>query len=506
MCLRYPVLVMFRDCCLRCYLNLMTRSYSANVNPQPRITLPHKILERLNRRHAKDAAKKHQTKRFYKGPLIISCKRKEFNHYKGQTYSNFSYNFLASGGWKHRLSVGDYFTINAYDKNPALELDDELKQYSDFSSFGLHDDLVKALNDHGIRRPTNVQALTIPKMMTGQNIMCTAETGSGKTLAYLLPILNRIRKYKALYGETTMNAPYGIVLVPSRELADQIYAVATDLSSYIDCKAHVVCGGRGTQKLLRVPPLEETDILMTTPGVFSKLLTNSKHITSEKLELPELMDEPEMTGMQVALVSATLPRNVEEILGDIVPIDTVEEVSTDSVHQLMPHVSQKFFRVSGTQKPEEFLKIIKTRSNVPTLVFCKNSETANFVGYLLEQHEINNVVRDGRYEMMLSGETNILVATDIASRGLDTTKVHLVINYDFPVHMSDYIHRVGRVGRVGSDVPGLVISFIQQKWEVNLLWKIEVAARRATKLKSVDANIKRKITKLVEEKYQQEDV
>ncbi|KAK2181810.1 hypothetical protein NP493_375g02085 [Ridgeia piscesae] len=533
-------------CCCGIHQTLLRRNAaSMGERFRSRITVPQKMVEKLERIRRKDLAKRHQEVRRYKGPVVISCKRQQFNHHKGQTYSNFSPEHLASGGWKDQRSKGDYFTINAVQGNPALQ--EEGDDVSQFTDFGLHEELLNGLQEMGIKTPTNVQVMTIPHLLDHRNVLCAAETGSGKTLAFLLPIIEKIHRYKQMTEHQAVpNQPYSVIVTPSRELTDQIQAVSLQLSQYTDFTPISVCGGRGTKKLIRSAEAHVSDILISTPGVLSKLLTNRIYNMSRlhHLVLDEAdtllddsfsdltmrligkmkissesvaMDDGDLMsiGTQVAMVGATMPSSLKQILGDVVPVDSMVKVMTPHLHRLMPHIPQKFVRIGSDQKPETLLKALKSNSTrrVPTLVFCNRSNTANYVGHFLNDNNIGNVVlhaqmpqkvREGRFDQFQNGETEVLVCTDIMSRGMDTIRAKHVINYDFPHFISDYIHRAGRIGRVGSSGTGFVLSCVSYKWDVDLLWKIEASARRATEFHNVNANIKRKLSGIIQEKYMTE--
>ncbi|KAI0241906.1 putative ATP-dependent RNA helicase DDX28 [Lamellibrachia satsuma] len=274
------ILKMFgRNLCCHCGIQqIFLRRYAASVAEQSRsrITVPQKMVDKLERVRRKAFAKRHQEARRYKGPAVISCKRQQFNHHKGQTYSNFSPEHLASGGWKDQRSKGDFFTINAIQGNPALQEDgDGGSGVLQFADFGLHKELLNGLKEMGIKTPTNVQVLTIPHMLEHKNVLCAAETGSGKTLAFLLPIIEKIHRYKQTTGShAEPNKPFSVIVTPSRELTDQIHAVSMELSQYTDFAPISVCGGRGTKKLVKSMDAHLNDILIATPGVLSKLLTN----------------------------------------------------------------------------------------------------------------------------------------------------------------------------------------------------------------------------------------
>lgn len=475
---------------------------------------------------------------WHKNPVLISCKQRKFNHHLGQTYHDLSVKDLASGNWKSRKSTSDYFTINAVKSNPALN-----SSVASFDQFGLHKELLTGLAQLNYRRPTTVQAQMIPLMMEGKNLLCAAETGSGKTLAFLLPIIEQIHGYHSVYGPSQApNRPLSVIVTPSRELADQIYDVVCSLSSTTPFAVDVKCGGRGTQRLLRNMPEKVVDMLVTTPGVFSKLLTNKLYdlsrlshvvldeadtllddsfsdltlriirklkVASEGRAMPGRGGVVTPLGTQISFVGATMPRDLENILADVVPTDTIEMVTSSHLNRLMPHVHQKFMRVGTSQRPEQLLVLLKSNvaRHVPTIVFCNKSSTACFLAYFLNNNNIHHVclhanmpekVRRGRFSQFQNGESDVLVCTDIASRGLDTIRALHVINYEFPGFISDYIHRIGRVGRVGSPGVCFAVSFVTYKSDVDLLWKIETSARLNKELQNVNANIKRKLNALAQ--------
>ncbi|XP_076464397.1 putative ATP-dependent RNA helicase DDX28 [Babylonia areolata] len=516
----------------------------------PRITIPHKTYARLQKLRSQRKAMEQTSKRSsFKSPLVISCKRNNFNHHRGQTYSDFGPQTLASYGWKHRKSQGDFFTLVCHDKNPALVPEEACKSFQDLH---LEDDIVRAVEALGFSSPTSIQNAAVPAILRGESTLCAAETGSGKTLAYLLPALNLLLQRKRCREdqEEILNTPSVIVLVPSRELADQVTRVAESLQQHLDFTTYSVCGGRGTKARLVWPINRPMDILIATPGVLHKLMIAGKIKSSglQQIILDEadtLLDDSFMDvidrvlyrlkiptlesggggggggvqqqggggapkgfvgGVQFVLVSATMPRGLEGSIGAYIPVDQLRKVSTSGLHRLMPHVPQKFLRLRPSQKSEELLKLVRgenqQQSGGSTMVFCKDSSTSFYVGHVLQEHGLQPAIVNGdmqekirhfEFERFQSGHRNILIATDMVSRGIDTVGVHQVINYDFPQFVSDYIHRAGRVGRVGSQHRGQVTSFVAHKWEVDILWQIEIAARKSAELHNVNANIKRKL-------------
>ncbi|XP_010583522.1 PREDICTED: probable ATP-dependent RNA helicase DDX28 [Haliaeetus leucocephalus] len=203
---------------------------------------------------------------------------------------------------------------------------------------------------------------------------------------------------------------------------------------------------------------------------------------------------------QVVVVGATFPAGLSQTLGKFTDVGRFVILATQSLHRLPPHVQQKFVRLKGRDKLPELLQLLKERpaSGGAVLVFCNSASTVNWLGYILDDHKIKHLrlqgqmsaaARAGIFASFQKGDVSVLVCTDLASRGLDTGSVQLVVNYDFPDTLQDYLHRVGRVGRVGSKAPGAVVSFVTHRWDVDLVRKIETAARKRTGLPGMDSSI-----------------
>uniref|UniRef100_A0A8B9QBQ5 DEAD-box helicase 28 n=1 Tax=Apteryx owenii TaxID=8824 RepID=A0A8B9QBQ5_APTOW len=210
---------------------------------------------------------------------------------------------------------------------------------------------------------------------------------------------------------------------------------------------------------------------------------------------------------QVVVVGATFPAGLSQLLGKFTDVGRFVTLATRSLHSLPPHVQQKFVRLKCRDKLTELLQLIKDRrpSAGAVLVFCNNASTVNWLGYILDDHKIKHLrlqgqmsaaSRAGIFATFQKGEVDILVCTDLAARGLDTSSVQLVVNYDFPATLQDYLHRTGRVGRVSSKVPGAVVSFVTYRWDVDLVRKIETAARKRTDLPGMESSIKEPLPKV----------
>lgn len=399
----------------------------------------------------------------------------------------------------------------------------------------------------GCIKPTLIQKLATKAVLRGENSLIAAETGSGKTISYLAPIIQNILDYKTSNSigdeplDKPLNAPLALVITPGRELCEQISTVGDSLMANLPIKSQCITGGRLKRTMLNAD-YQEVDILFATFGAISKLTTNRifrldqlKHLVldeadtllddsfNEKLvyflrKLPLQSTRPSegIQGVQTIMVSATIPRSAEEILSQVVPYSSFTKLATKHLHRLLPHVPQKFVRLSHLDKPARLLELVKkdVSRQLPVVVFSNRSDRCDWVSMFLNENDVPCVnlngsmaehFRNGRFEEFRSGQNLVLSCTDVVSRGLDTTNVHQVINYDVPTNISDYIHRCGRIGRVGHQSTGTVTTFVCHPTEAELVQKLEYAARKThnDELPNVNANIKRLINSQVLKKHEQ---
>lgn len=465
------------------------------------------------------------------GKLLLRSRRKELSQGAGFAVGRWERPRLVSDGWKHRTSRGDYFQLERTKKEPPQERDEA--DSSSFPELGVDPRVASALQDTlAISKPTAVQKRAIPVLLDGHNALCAAETGSGKTLAYLLPLIQRLVQGQSLFSRhASVASPRGLVVLPSRELAGQVRSVASYLCVRLGLQVREIGGGRGMGSVHRKLRYGPTDLLVATPGALCKALRR-RILSLEKLcflvldEVDTLLD-PSFVDLvedllqqtllptsseeasdnwdpktQLVAMGASLPKGVGDLFSKVTDLSSFRILTSYYLHRLQPHVEQKFMRLKGSEKASELLQLLKDRgpTSGAVLIFCGSASTVNWLGYILDDHNVKHLrlqgqmpatMRAGIFTRFQKGQFDILVCTDIASRGLDTTQVELVVNYDFPQSLHDYLHRVGRVGRVGSRFPGTVVSFVTHKWDVDLVKKIETAARKQAPLPGMESPVKK---------------
>ncbi|KAI4830315.1 hypothetical protein KUCAC02_001954 [Chaenocephalus aceratus] len=521
-----------------------TRFYQSVAAPEETvIRIPRYMQKQVE--NVKQTRGKNKINTVRAGKLLIQSKNPDLNQTAAYTLGRFEQPVLSSKGWKHNKSFGDYFTINnmrtvapfvAENQNEEVEKEAPVT----FNNLQICKELVETLEKIGITNPTTVQLQTIPKVMKGHNVLCAAETGSGKTLSYLLPIVQRLMadKESEMYAQGTRKIG-AVVLVPSRELAEQVAAVSRGLCAQLGLRTMTVGGGRGVGHIKEVFKKDHPDILVATPGALVKALRRRcidlSDLSFFVVDEADTMFDPSFSDMlesilvntnisrhpketkgldhkaQLLVVGATFPGGVGEVLSQVTDLGSMVVIKSKMLHFLMPHVKQKFLKLKGADKILELNLALKQlqqeEGGGAALVFCNKSVTVNWLGYSLDEMGVQHArlqgdmpaaVRAGIFHSFQKGSADVLICTDIASRGLDTSRVRLVVNYDSPESHTDYIHRAGRVGRAGGMEGGEVLTFVTHPWDVELVQKIETAARRRTSLPGMESEIREPKPKEVE--------
>ena len=331
-----------------------------------------------------------------------------------------------------------------------------------FAELALHDKVMQAINALGFTTPTPVQQAAIPVALQGRDIRACAQTGSGKTLAFVAPILHR------LILEPPVNRPAVLIVVPTRELATQVDNVVRDLGKFTDIRNVSILGGANFQKQVNMIK-SGAQIVCATPGRLLDHLErrtfNLKGVTHLVLDEADRMLDmgflPDITRImqqcppkkQTMLFSATFPPEIQalvsKLLHDPYSIDISPSVPSSNVAQII-------YPVSRSQKEALLQMILANGSINSALIFCRTKHGADHMVTTLKKWGKSVAVihsdrsQSERYaalEGFRDRKFQILVATDIASRGIDIKDISHVINFDVPHHPEDYVHRIGRTGR-----------------------------------------------------------
>ncbi|HWZ23222.1 MAG TPA: DEAD/DEAH box helicase [Cytophagaceae bacterium] len=374
-----------------------------------------------------------------------------------------------------------------------------------FEDFKLNKQLLSAVADSGYTEPTEIQVKAIPQILAGHDIMGIAQTGTGKTAAYLLPILMKI---KFAQGDF----PRVLILVPTRELAMQVQATIIELAKYTDIRSVVAYGGVGPKT--QIENIQKgVDIIVATPGrfmdIYLKRILVTKQLNTLVLdEADKMMDMGFMPQIrrileivprkrQNLLFSATMPERVERLTEEFLEFPlkieaTPQATPVDTVTQVLYHVPNFKTKINLLQhflrKKEEFHRVlvfVRTRQNAENLFKFITRKIDSEVKVIHANKGQNT--RINSVEAFKDGGVRVLVATDVAARGIDISLVSHVINFDVPVVYEDYVHRIGRTGRAKNI--GDAITFANEA-EVYHMGKIEKIIKMKVPVKELPKEVK----------------
>ena len=357
----------------------------------------------------------------------------------------------------------------------------------DFKNIGLIAPLLKAINGLGHTAPTAIQKQSIPYIIEGKDIIGCAQTGTGKTGAFAIPLLHLLAT-----EHYTGKKPRALIVVPTRELALQIDQSLADYGKYLPIEHTVIYGGVSQSK--QVSRLQKgVDILVATPGRLLDLV-NQGHVDLSSVRRLVLDEADNMLNMgfvndikkilkripaqkQTLLFSATMPSAIRKFAGEI--LDQPVEVTVSPISSTSEKVGQSVFFIDKNQKTKRLTKMLLDEKNIQTLIFMRTKHGADRLAKSLGRSGVQtacvhgNKSQNARENALLSfknGKINVLIATDIASRGIDIKELPQVINYDLPADSETYVHRIGRTGRAGNE--GKAVSFCSED-ERPMLAKIQ---------------------------------
>ena len=378
----------------------------------------------------------------------------------------------------------------------------------EFSQYCFDSRINKALEELGFERSTPVQDRVIPLVVSGQDVAGLAQTGTGKTAAFLLPLIERVLRSEKPAGDKDLDKRafpqwqqnhYNLVLVPTRELAEQVKTCATDFLKETEHRAVVIYGGVSFERQIRQLERGFT-FLIATPGRFIDLYKNHK-VDLKQVRSVTFDEADRMFDMgfkddmkyilkrlpeerQLLLFSATLNLDVLNVAYQFGANPVEIKISQDQI--TAENVDDKLFHLGENEKPVHLLALLNKLKPQQVIVFTnfknqveriteflnKNNHRAVGISSLLPQPQRKRVMTRFRDE----GGENILVATDVAARGLDILGVDMVINFGLPEDAENYVHRIGRTGRAGKT--GQAFSFVSDK-DVESLERIQVYLDRS---------------------------
>lgn len=364
-----------------------------------------------------------------------------------------------------------------------------------FAELGLNEQILAGVDALGFSMPTPVQAGAIPEVLAGRDVVASAQTGTGKTAAFALPTLQRI-------ADKPGRGPHALVVTPTRELAAQIDDVVKVVCQKTGQRAVIVMGGAKFDK--QIAALEKgCDLLVATPGRLLDLMEHN-HVSLAGVEVLVLDEADRMLDMgfwpsvrrimhalpeqhQTLLFSATIPPSIKSTIDAMLHEPAVVEISR--VGETADTVEEHLCPVTQAQKPELLRALLDTggasgQRPERVLVFCRTKHRVDDVSAMLKNAQVKVDVmhadrpqqaRARALERFREGKVQVLVATDVMSRGIDVAGVDAVVNFDVPMDPEDYVHRIGRTGRAGAT--GHAYTFVAPD-EISPLREIEYFTKK----------------------------
>jgi len=342
-----------------------------------------------------------------------------------------------------------------------------------FADLGLSDELLRAVNDSGYNEPTPIQRAAIPSVLMGKDLIGIAQTGTGKTAGFVLPMIDILHE-----GRSRARMPRSLILEPTRELAMQVAENFEKYGKYHPLSMALLMGG--VQMGDQVKALEKgVDVLIATPGrlmdLFSRgkiMLTDCKLLVIDEadrmLDMGFIPDIEEICSKlprdrQTLLFSATMPPPIQKLAAKFLNDPKRVEVARPATANV--NIEQRLVEVSADKKKDALRDILRHEEFKNAIIFCNRKTTVRELASSLKrsgfkvgqiQGDMDQSVRIAEFDRFKRDEINILVASDVAARGLDVKGVSHVINFDVPWQPDDYIHRIGRTGRAG--MTGIAIT------------------------------------------------
>jgi superfamily II DNA/RNA helicase len=390
----------------------------------------------------------------------------------------------------HAVEI-DHSTSGAPDVETAEELAARAPVTEDdplFSSLGVRKETVEALEAVGITRAFAIQELTLPIALGGADVIGQARTGTGKTLGFGIPILQRVLGP----GEGADGVPQSLVVVPTRELCVQVTRDIEAAGRTRDVRVMSVYGGRAYEPQIKALQ-DGVDVVVGTPGrlidlaergdlVLGKVRILVLDEADEMLDLGFLPDIEKILAMipdqrQTMLFSATMPGPIVTLARQFMKQPVHIRAEEPDEGRTVPATDQHIFRAHAMDKAEMLARILQAEDRGLTMVFCRTKRTAQKVADDLVERgfaaaavhgDLGQGAREQALRAFRAGKVDVLVATDVAARGIDVTGVTHVVNYQCPEEEKTYLHRIGRTGRAGAS--GVAVTFVD--WDDVPRWQL----------------------------------
>jgi len=374
-----------------------------------------------------------------------------------------------------------------------------------FSSLGLSDALLRAVAEQGYQTPTPIQAKAIPAVLTGRDVLAAAQTGTGKTAGFTLPLLQRLHQTP---GSRQARPVRALILTPTRELAAQVHDSVSTYGKHLPLRSAVVFGGVNINP--QIATLRRgVDVLVATPGRLLDL-HGQRAVDLSKVEILVLDEADRMLDMgfihDIRKVLALLPGKRQNLLFSATFSDPIRKLTKGLLHNPVAvevaarntaatTVTQSVYKLDKGAKANMLRHLIQQGDWRQVLVFTRTKHGANRLAERLGKGGITAAAIHGNKSQnartralseFKQGDIRVLVATDIAARGLDIDQLPHVVNFELPNVAEDYVHRIGRTGRAGAS--GHAVSLVSQD-EHNLLTGIERLLKRSLELKPLPGDL-----------------
>ncbi|PID27556.1 MAG: ATP-dependent RNA helicase [Candidatus Cloacimonadota bacterium] len=391
-------------------------------------------------------------------------------------------------------------------------LESEIK--TGFEQFNLDDRILDALEHVGYETPTPIQKETIPYMLEGRDLVGQAQTGTGKTAAFALPLLNNI--------DVTADSPQVLVLCPTRELAIQVAEAFQKYSMNMDnFRVLPVYGGQDIAKQLKHLKRGVHAVVGTPGRIMDHIRRKTLNTANLKCLILDEADEMLRMGFiedvewilshlpeqhQTALFSATMPKEIRKIAQEY--LNDPQEITIKTETATVDTINQRFILVSGFRKMDALTRILDTEDFDGMLIFARTRETTRTVAEKLKARgydaaplngDMAQLKREKTVAQFVGGKINVLVATDVAARGLDIDRISHVINYDIPMDIEFYVHRVGRTGRAGKKGEAILLVTPRERAMMRAIEKATNQPMLRMELPSAQAVTDKRVSKFKQE-------